>query len=126
MKGQKFGVFHKDYNDAITGETWIYPEFKGYHSEINWVTVENKEANFTVYTENEGLFLQMLKPSKPKSTPQNNGVYPNFPDGNLSFLNGITPIGTKFQTADVMGPQSQKNMMTNYTPIKGGLWFDFR
>ena len=126
LKGQQFGVFHKDYNDAITGETWIYPEFKGYHSEINWVTVENKEANFTVYTENEGLFLQMLKPSKPKNTPQNNGVYPNFPDGNLSFLNGISPIGTKFQTADVMGPQSQKNMMTNYTPLKGGLWFDFR
>ena len=29
MKGQQFGVWHKDYNNTITGESWKYTEFKG-------------------------------------------------------------------------------------------------
>ncbi|RYG62558.1 glycoside hydrolase family 2, partial [bacterium] len=48
LKGQKFGVWQKAYNNAITGETGPYPEFKGYHSEVNWVTIENSESPFTV------------------------------------------------------------------------------
>lgn len=125
LKGQQFGVWHKDYNNTITGESWKYPEFKGYHSELYWVTVENKQAPFTVYTGEKGIFLEMLKPAKPVSA-SNNNTNPPFPDGNLGFLNSISPIGTKFQSADRMGPESQKNMQLNYTPIKGTLWFDFR
>jgi hypothetical protein len=40
-------------------------------------------------------------------------------------MNAIPPIGTKFQSADKMGPQSQPNMQLNYAPVSGVLWFDF-
>jgi len=40
-------------------------------------------------------------------------------------LNGISPIGAKFNPANQYGPQSQKNMMRNYTPVRGTLSFDF-
>ncbi|NWJ51372.1 MAG: glycoside hydrolase family 2 [Bacteroidetes bacterium] len=124
LKGMELSVWHKYYNDAITGEVWQYPEFKGYHSELYWATIENKQSSFTVYTETDGLFLQMLKPSLPKA--RNDNTTPAFPEGNLGFLTGISAIGTKFQPATDMGPQSQKNKMTNMNPIKGTLWFDFR
>ena len=126
LKGLEFGVWEKDYNNTITGESgWQYPEFKGYHSDMYWVKVENKEAPFTVYSGTEGMFLQMLKPEKPKGSGNDHNS-PPFPEGNIGFLHAISPIGTKFQAAERLGPQSQKNMMMNYTPIEGTLWFDFR
>ena len=125
LKGQQFGVWHNDYNNTITGESWKYPEFKGFYSELYWVKVENKQSAFTVYTGQKGTFLQMLKPNKPGGAT-NDYTNPPFPDSDLGFLNTISPIGTKFQPAEKLGPQSQKNMQLNYTPVKGVLWFDFR
>ncbi|RYX81632.1 glycoside hydrolase family 2 [bacterium] len=123
LKGQKFGVWHKEYNNSITGETWGYPEFKGYHGEVNWVVVENKESPFTVYTDNKEMYFHMLHPEREKSV-LNNNVNPAFPSGNLGFLHGISAIGTKFQGASAMGPQSQKNH-SDGEPFSGTLWFDF-
>ena len=125
LKGQQFGVWHKDYNNTITGENWNYPEFKGYHADVYWVTIENKESPFTVYTTQNGTYFQMLKPAKPAGA-NNDNTNPAFPDGSIGFLDAISPIGTKFQPADKLGPQSQKNMQMNYTPVKGSLWFDFK
>ncbi|TCD11576.1 glycoside hydrolase family 2 [Pedobacter frigidisoli] len=124
LKGQQIGVWHKDYNNTITGETWRYPEFKGYHAEVNWVVIENKESPFTVYTTNENVFLQMFQPDREKDALKNNNVEPAFPKGNIGFLNSISPIGTKFQSAGVMGPQSEKNHLDGKL-ITGDLYFDF-
>ncbi|WP_025146029.1 glycoside hydrolase family 2 protein [Pedobacter jeongneungensis] len=125
LKGTKFGIWDNDFNNIITGESWHYPEFKGYYSNIYWVTIKNKQSPFTVYTSNKGTFFQMLKPEKAAGA-KNDNTNPPFPDGDLGFLDAISPIGTKFQSADKMGPQSQKNMQLNYTWNKGSLWFDFK
>ncbi len=125
LKGQRFGVWHKDYNNTITGESWNYPEFKGYHADVYWVTIENKESPFTVYATQKGMFFQMLKPEKPVAATNNN-TSPPFPDGNIGFMDAISPMGTKFQSPEKLGPQSQKNIQMNYSSIKGSLWFDFR
>ncbi|WP_301924435.1 hypothetical protein [Ferruginibacter sp.] len=115
----------KKYNNTITGESWYYPEFKGYHANLYWVVIENKESSFKVYNEEENVFLQMLKPQKPAGANSDN-TSPAFAEGNIGFMNAISPIGTKFQPAAKMGPQSQLNMQLNFAPIKGNLWFDFR
>ncbi|MES1223943.1 MAG: glycoside hydrolase family 2 TIM barrel-domain containing protein, partial [Bacteroidota bacterium] len=125
LKGQQFGVWQKQYNNSITGENWQYPEFKGYHAELYWAVIETKESSFKIYNENDGVFLQMLKPLKPAGAGNNN-TSPAFPEGNIGLMNAISPIGTKFQSADKLGPQSQQNMQLNYAPISGTLWFDFR
>jgi hypothetical protein len=124
LKGQQFGVWHKAYNNTITGETWGYPEFKGYHAEVNWAVIENKESPFTVYIADKNTYLQMYKPAREQAALSNNNVEPVFPAGNIGFMKAINPIGTKFQSADVMGPQSQKNHLDG-KPVSGTLWFDF-
>jgi len=125
LKGGRLGVWHKDYNNTITGESWNYPEFKGYHANLFWVVIENKESPFTIYTETQNIFLQMLKPQRPAGA-SNENTTPAFPEGAIGFMHAISPIGTKFKPALDMGPQSQKNMMLKYTPISGTLWLDFR
>lgn len=124
LKGQQFGVWQKQYNNTITGESWDYPEFKGYHANLYWVEIQNKESAFRIYNEEENVFLQMLKPFKPKGA-NNDNVSPAFAEGNIGFMNAISAIGTKFQPAEKMGPQSQLNIQLNYAPVKGSLWFDF-
>jgi hypothetical protein len=124
LRGQRFGVWQKAYNNTITGEIWGYPEFKGYHAEMNWAVIQNKESSFAVYTDNKNLYLQMLHPAAEQAALPNHNVEPAFPSGSIGFLNGISPIGTKFQSAKVMGPQGQKNHNSG-EPVSGTLWFDF-
>lgn len=125
LKGQRLGVWEKAYNNTITGESWIYPEFKGWHSEMYWVKVQNKASDFTVYTDRQDIFLEMLHPEKPRGA-KNDNTSPPFPEGNIGFMHAISAIGTKFQAAALMGPQSQKNIQMNYAPLMGALYFDFR
>jgi hypothetical protein len=124
LKGVNVDVWEKKYNNTITGETFEYPEFKGYHADLYWATIQTDKTSFTVYTDVQGLYLQLLKTEKQK-TKFNPFVNPNYPEGNLGFLNAIPAIGTKFKGAETMGPQSQKNPPAQGL-IKGSLWFDFR
>lgn len=124
LKGQQLNVWQKNYNNTITGESYNYPEFKGWHSELYWVTVQNKESDFTVYTENQNIFFQMLQPARQVGI-RNNNTLPPFPGNTIGFFNGISAMGTKFQEAKVLGPQSQLNPI-NDSPINGTLLFDFK
>ncbi len=124
LKGQRFGVWHKAYNNTITGQTWKYPEFKGYYAEVNWVVIENKESPFTVYTSDKNMYFQMLHPAREMYALENNNVEPPFPEGSIGFLSAISAIGTKFHPAKAMGPEGEINH-ANGKKITGTLWFDF-
>ncbi|HWK08013.1 MAG TPA: glycoside hydrolase family 2 TIM barrel-domain containing protein [Puia sp.] len=131
-KGPQLGVWEKAYNNTITGENWDYPEFKGWHAELYWVTLQNKEADFTVYTDRPAIYLGMLQPEKPGAAANNNtsppfpSPGPPFPAGNIGFMNAISAIGTKFQRPEVMGPQSQRTVPPKGVRVSGALYFDFR
>jgi hypothetical protein len=130
VKGSNIGVWEKSYNNTITGESFNnleYPEFKGYHGNLFWATLETTESPITVISGTPNLYLQLFKPGKPKYVA--GGTYPPFPDGDISFLYEIPAIGTKFFKADEIGPKGQKGMYferpnDNLSPIE--VWFDFR
>lgn len=121
LDGASFGVHHKAYNNTVTGESWDYPEFKGYHSDCRAVTVQTSEGNITFVPSQPGIFFQMLRPDKPRFIG-NARVAPPFPQTNLGFMHAIPPIGTKFQSPAQLGPSGQKNMQLNYTPVSGSLY----
>jgi hypothetical protein len=128
LKGTQFGVFEKQYNNTITAESWEYPEFKGYYSNFYAVEIETKELPITVISATPDLFLHLFTPGAAKYSTRATGVRgevnPPFPSENISFLHGISPIGTKFTMADAEGPQSQKNSYNGET-LKGTLYFRF-
>ena len=106
MKGTGIGVWDVAYNDAEPGVLWVYPEFKGYFSDMYWVRFVTEEGEMTVYTETEDLFLRVFTPKAGKE-PRNTSLA--FPAGDISFLHKINGIGTKFKKAEQLGPESQKN-----------------
>lgn len=127
-KGTQFQVHTNTYNNTVTGESgYLYPEFKGYYSNLYWVKVRGKQENgFTVYCHSQHTYLRMLTPTPPTGDPKGR-VTPDFPEGDISFLKNIPAIGTKFQEPDLMGPHAHsENFFGNYDePLRILLTFEF-
>jgi hypothetical protein len=112
LKGNQFGIWNKAYNNTETGEQWVYPEFKGYHSNMYWVKFNTTTQPFTVYTDNENLFFRLFTPAWKTDQWHNYETY--FPGGDISFMNGIPSIGSKTQRAETTGPMGMKNILYDY------------
>lgn len=129
MKGTSFGIWKKDYNNTETGESWVYPEFKGYHSNMYWTKFITKTQPFSVVTETEDMFLRLFTPAF-KDDPWHNYML-KFPQGDISFLQGIAGIGTKTQKTENSGPMGMKNVFYDFEKeparaLNMVLYFDFR
>lgn len=130
MKGTQFGIWKKDYNDSATGEApWQYPEFKGYYSNMYWCEFIGKKQSFKVVTDREDVFLRLFTPKKSKDTEYDN-MSPTFPNGNISFMNAISAIGTKTQKPETTGPMGMKNIYYDFDKdssraLNMTLYFDF-
>ena len=126
MKGVTLGIREKDYNNTITGaRDFIYPEFKGYYSRFYCAQIFTSQQHFTIVCSSDDIFLRLFTPEFPED-PYNTA--PPFPSGDISFMHGIPPIGTKSQTAENMGPMGKKNMYYDYgktRPKEMTLYFDF-
>jgi hypothetical protein len=114
-QGVSFDVWEKAYNDTRTGADWIYPEFKGHHADLHWAVLRTKELPITVVTDTEDLFLRVFTPRSAES-PTFTAV--PFPEGDLSFLHAIAPIGTKFAGPETMGPEGQANESVGENPTQ--------
>ena len=128
LKGNQFGTWTKNYNNTETGEQWNYPEFKGYYSNLYWCRFFTKQQSFSVYTENQDLFLRLFTPAY--KTDQWHNYEPIFPNGDISFMQGIPSIGTKTQRAETTGPMGMKNIFYDYEKDPSRalaiiLYFDF-
>lgn len=130
MKGTQFGLWTKEYNNTETGEfPWIYPEFKGYYSNLYWSVFKGDNHSFTVTTPDENIFLRLFTPAW--KTDQWHNYEPIFPSGDISFMQGISSIGTKTQRNVTTGPMGEKNIFYDYEKdptraLKLVLYFDFK
>lgn len=129
QSGVNFQVWEKKYNQTITGHSGFdYPEFKGYYSNLYWASFSGETGEqFRVYSQTEDLFLRLFSPEEAPNPAKTTVKHPG---GDLSFMLGIPPIGTKFKTADRLGPRS-KDYFYNSKRVEGGalhveLTFDFR
>ncbi|WP_207424961.1 glycoside hydrolase family 2 TIM barrel-domain containing protein [Pedobacter sp. SYSU D00535] len=124
LQGVTFDVFEKRYNNTQTGTSpWIFPEFKGYYSEVVWMELSTMEGKFTIASPDNDLFVRLfdfyaIKGQKP---------HPQLPTGNISFLDGIPPVGSKmginYENVKGLGPSSDLNEFNG--PIKRTLYFYF-
>ena len=129
MKGNQFGIWNKTYNNTETGEwPWIYPEFKGYYRNFYSGYFFTKNNQFKVVTETEDVFMRLFTPAW--KTDQWHNYEPIFPSGDISFMQGISSIGTKTQPNETTGPMGSKNIFYDYEKdpsraLKLVLYFNF-
>lgn len=129
IPGTNYGIWHKDYNNTITGESYenlVYPEFKGYHANMYWATLESDATPFTIYSRNDGIFYHIFTPEEPAGRVKD--TMPKFPDGDISFLLDIPAI-CSFKPIEQQGPNSQPGNIRIKSGDEGlrlNLMFDFR
>lgn len=125
LKGTQFGVFDKKYNNTVTGQSWDFPEFKGYYSNFYAVEIQTPEIPITIVSATDDLFLHLFTPATATNLRGVMGeMTPSFPSGDISVLHGISPIGTKFSRADEEGPQGKKNIYMGEI-LQGTIYFRF-
>lgn len=130
LRGQQFGIWQKDYNNTVTGEQYdhlVYPEFKGYHANLYWATLQSDTAPFTVYSETDGLYLRLFTPEEPIHRRDGKNTMPAFPEGDISFLFDIPAIQS-FRSISEQGPRSQPSSIRLNAGDEGlhlRLWFQF-
>ena len=131
IRGANYGVWSKDYNNTMTGADFtnlIYPEFKGHHGNMYWSTLNTDESPFTVYSASDGIFMRVFTPEEPKDNITNWRAYPEFPEGDISFLYEIPGIRC-FKPLSQQGPKSQPSNIRIKKGDEGvhmDLWFDFK
>ncbi|MFB0553333.1 MAG: glycoside hydrolase family 2 TIM barrel-domain containing protein [Phycisphaerae bacterium] len=119
-KGGRLDLWSNDYKNHTPGMTWDYPEFRGYYRDWHWVTFEITEGKITLLNGTEDVFLGVYRP-KEGPDPRNTRI--NVPGTGISLLHGIPAIGTKFNKAQDLGPESQKNEASG--KYKGSVCFYF-
>jgi len=132
LKGTRLAVWENEYNNTITGDpatNYNYPEFKGFFSSLYWARLMNKDnSSMTIYCHTPYTFFRIFTPEINKNTREGYGIGAvEYPEGDLSFLNAIPPIGTMFKKTEMLGPHSQP--VTEYgwdsEPVMLNLTFDF-
>ena len=105
MEGPQYGYWQTQYNDPIPGESWEYPEFKGYFADVTWMQIETSEGKIGI------------SPITYDSSPLYVGVYTprdgrdhilyTLPETGISILKVIPAVRNKVNTTDLNGPSAQ-------------------
>ncbi len=101
MEGGLFDLHQVAFNDPVPGQSFTYPEFKGYFRDWQWLQLEAPAATLTIDNRSGVPFFGLHGPL--------DGQPPMlaFPDTGVALLHVIPAQGTKFDTPDRLGPQSQ-------------------
>lgn len=122
--GGILGFHEKKYNNTITGQSWTYPEFKGYYSGFNAIEIRTLEAPITIISATDDLFLHLFTPDVADNLDEVKGkLAPSFPEGDISFLHTIPSIGTGYSSPENEGPQGIQTEING--ALKGTLYFRF-
>ncbi|MES2775990.1 MAG: glycoside hydrolase family 2 TIM barrel-domain containing protein [Bacteroidota bacterium] len=113
--GTPVNVWQNIYNNTHTGYSpVVYPEFKGYYGEVNWMELSTVEGKLYIATKDSGLYVRLFDFYALSAAGK---PHPELPVGNISFLDAIPPIGTKLATGlttntRAYGPQSELNHLS--------------
>ncbi len=120
--GTRLGVWENPYKNNVPGRTWDFPEFKGYFANLHWLRLDTQEGPVTVVSATPNLYFRLFTPEIAGEGLDRHTEVP-FPEGDISFLHAIPPIGTKFHKPSELGASGQPNQANGeYTAT---LYFKF-
>ncbi|MDR3367470.1 MAG: DUF4981 domain-containing protein [Prevotellaceae bacterium] len=102
LHGATLDVWSNEYNDPVPGETFTYPEFKGYYSGWRWVVLETSEGSITLGNETSGSYLGVYTPRDGRDE-----ILYRLPQTGLAALDVIPAVRNKVNATDLIGPSSQ-------------------
>ena len=118
VHGTQYDVWENDYNDPIPGETFTYPEFKGYFGDVSWMNIRTKEGIISLTNETPNAYVGIYQPRDGRDR-----LLYTLPESGISLLNVIPPVRNKVNSTDLCGPSSQPKWVNG--PQTGRIVFRF-
>lgn len=101
-RGTTLGIWSNEYNDPIPGETFIYPEFKGYFKNWHWVELKTTEGKILISNNGDTKYMGIFTPQDGRDK-----LLYTLPESGISFLDVIPAVRNKVNNTDLIGPESQ-------------------
>ena len=118
IHGTQYDVWENDYNDPIPGETFTYPEFKGYFGSVSWMNIRTKEGTISLTNETPDSYIGVYQPRDGRDR-----LLYTLPESGISVLDVIPPVRNKVNSTDLCGPSSQPKWVNG--PQTGRIIFRF-
>ncbi|MBQ2130668.1 MAG: glycoside hydrolase family 2, partial [Prevotella sp.] len=123
MEGPQYGFWQTDYNDPVPGETFEYPEFKGYFANVKWMQIETTEGKIgikpTLPRTSSSIFVGVYQPRDGRDH-----ILYDLPQTGISLLDVIPAVRNKVNTTDLNGPSAQPYWAKGLRTISALLWFE--
>lgn len=102
IHGTVYDLWENDYNDPIPGETFTYPEFKGYFDKVSWMNFKTSEGEIHLTNLTPDVFVGVYEPRDGRDR-----LLYTLPQSGISLLKVIPPVRNKVNATDLIGPSSQ-------------------
>ncbi|MDR1883347.1 MAG: DUF4981 domain-containing protein [Prevotella sp.] len=119
LHGTKFGIWENDRNDPVPGESFLYPEFKGYFSNWKWVSFTTTEGIIGLGNTDNDNYLGVYSPRDGRDA-----LLYTFPENGISVLKVIPAVRNKVNSTDLAGPSSQPEWVSGIQ--KGSIYINFQ
>ena len=119
MEGPQYVLWQTDYNDPIPGETFEYPEFKGYFSNVRWMQLGTGEGKICLTPIEGSGFVGVYAPRDGRDH-----ILYDLPNTGLSLLKVIPAGRNKVNTTDLNGPSAQPYWAQGMHVYSARLWIE--
>ena len=99
-EGPQYGLWQNDYNDPIPGESWEYPEFKGYFANVSWMQLTTQEGKIGIETLGSNIGVYTPRDGR-------DHILYTLPETGIGIFRAIPAVRNKVNTTDLNGPSAQ-------------------
>ncbi|GGF23489.1 glycoside hydrolase family 2 TIM barrel-domain containing protein [Echinicola rosea] len=119
VHGTTLDIWGNDYNDPIPGESFTYPEFKGYFHDWHWAALETEEGHIYMANDQPDNYLGVFTPRDGRDA-----LLYTLPQTGLAVFDVIPGVRNKVNATDLVGPSSQPQHVSG--PKPGRVYFKFK
>lgn len=102
LKGTTLDVWENEYNDPIPGESFNYPEFKGYFRDWQWAQFKTTEGTIELFNKSSDTYLGVYSPRDGRDA-----LLYTLPQTGIAVFDVIPAVRNKVNATDLVGPSSQ-------------------
>ncbi|SFW52169.1 Beta-galactosidase/beta-glucuronidase [Sinomicrobium oceani] len=102
LHGTTLDVWENEYNDPVPGESFVYPEFKGYFDQWRWAVFRTSEGEIRLRNGNPGSYLGVYTPRDGRDA-----LLYTLPQTGIAVFDVIPAVRNKVNATDLVGPSSQ-------------------
>ncbi len=120
LHGPQTGIWQTDYNDPVPGESFTYPEFKGYFAAVQWMQLKTSKSTICIEpgsTVND--YVGVFRPRDGRDE-----LLYTLPQTGLSIMQVIPAVRNKVNTTDLNGPSALPVWSTGEYKGSLTLWFE--